>query len=158
MLDKLTDLYYSKLSERYPSFPKSYHPNPKFCDTTANGLTRCVIQFLNLSGHQAERISSAGRVIGREKQVIDVLGQRRIIGSSTYIKGTTTNGTADISGIVKCNSGKVVPVKIEIKIKKDKQSKAQIEYQKSIEAVGGLYWIVKDLEQFGVLYHLLVND
>ena len=35
----------------------------RYRDDNANALTRCVIDFLNLSGHMAERINCTGRYI-----------------------------------------------------------------------------------------------
>ncbi len=160
MLDTLTELYYDSLSERYPSFPRSYHPSPKFTDTTANGLTRCVIEFLRLSGHQAERISSSGRVIGRERSVVDVIGVKRTIGSTTYIKGSGVKGTADVSSTINVSiGGKNVglAVKWEVKIGRDRQSKKQREYEKSIQDAGGHYYIVKSFDDFFEKYSSLVN-
>ena len=143
----LTQLALTALKERYPSFPEHAIPIPKYSDTTANGLTKCVIDFLNYSGHQAERISSSGRVIDKSKVVTDVLGRQRTIGSMQYIKGTSTNGTADISSIINGKS-----VKIEIKIGADRQSKAQKDYQTATEKAGGIYLITKSFDEFMIQY------
>ena len=40
------------------AFPRSYFVKPKREDATANGLTRCIVDFLRLRGWQAERISA----------------------------------------------------------------------------------------------------
>jgi hypothetical protein len=149
----LTQLALTALKERYPSFPEHAIPIPKYSDATANGLTKCVIDFLNYSGHQAERISSMGRMIDKRKDSIDVMGNKRIIGSMQYIKGTSTNGTADISSIINGKS-----VKIEIKIGADKQSKAQKDYQRATEKAGGIYLITKSFDEFMVQYSGLSAD
>ena len=143
----LTQLALTALKERYPSFPEHAIPIPKYSDTTANGLTKCVIDFLNYSGHQAERISSMGRMIDKRKDSIDVMGNKRVIGSMQYIKGTSTNGTADISSIINGKS-----VKIEIKIGADRQSKAQKDYQIATEKAGGIYLITKTFDEFMTQY------
>ena len=143
----LTQLALTALKERYPSFPDHAIPIPKYSDSTANGLTKCVIDFLNYSGHQAERISSMGRMLDKSKVVIDVLGRQRTIGSMQYIKGTSTNGTADISSIINGKS-----VKIEIKIGADRQSKAQKDYQIATEKAGGIYLITKSFDEFMAQY------
>ena len=139
----LTQLALTALKERYPSFPEHAIPIPKYSDATANGLTKCVIDFLNYSGHQAERISSMGRMIDKRKDSIDVMGNKRVIGSMQYIKGTSTNGTADISSIINGKS-----VKIEIKIGTDRQSMAQKKYQLATEKAGGIYLITKTFDEF----------
>lgn len=122
--------------------PPDYVVRTKYNDSTANGLTKCVIDYINLSGGQAERISNTGRYIDESRIVTDVLGNRKKIGSGKYIKGTGTNGTADISATFKGKS-----IKIEIKMK-DKQSEAQKEYQQSIERAGGIYFICHNFEEF----------
>jgi len=147
----LTNLKLKELRNKYPTVP--YLPVPKYSDTTANGLTKCVIDFLNLSGHQAERISSMGRMIDKRKKSTDILGRERTIGSLTYIKGTSTNGTADISSIINGKS-----VKIEIKIGKDRQSEAQKKYQQATEKAGGIYLITKSFDEFMEQYKMLSAD
>ena len=149
----LTNLAMQDLKIKYPSFPEHAIPQPKYSDATANGLTKCVIDFLNLSGHQAERISSMGRMIDKRQKSTDVLGRERMIGSLTYIKGTSTNGTADISSIINGKS-----VKIEIKIGKDRQSEAQKKYQQATEKAGGIYLITKSFDEFMEQYKMLSAD
>lgn len=149
----LINLKLQELKRDNPLFPEAYLPVPKYTDKTANGLTKCVIEFLNLSGHQAERISSMGRMIDKRKKSTDVLGRERMIGSLTYIKGTSTNGTADISSIINGKS-----VKIEIKIGKDRQSDAQKKYQQATEKAGGIYLITKSFDEFMEQYKMLSAD
>jgi hypothetical protein len=132
------------------SMPPDYVPKDKFTDKTANGLTKAIVTFINLTGGQAERISSMGRVIDGRKVVTNVLGQTGLIGSQTYIRGTSTNGTADISSIIKGKS-----VKIEVKIGRDKMSPAQIEYKANVERAGGVYIIAKDWQGFIEEYNKL---
>lgn len=147
-LTVLNDLYYKSMRLKYPSFPISYIAPPKYKDTSANGLTKCIIEFLNMSGHQAERISNTGRQIDNRKTYSDTLGQSRTIGSITWIKGTGTNGTSDISATIKGRS-----VKVEVKIGKDKQSDQQQEYQKQIESAGGIYYLAQDFESFYIFFN-----
>lgn len=123
--------------------PKDYVPVTKFKTTTANGLTKAIVTYINLIGGQAERVSSMGRVIDGRKVVTNILGQTGLIGSQTYIKGTSTNGTADISAIYKGKS-----LKIEVKIAKDKQSDAQKIYEANVNRAGGFYILAKDWNGF----------
>jgi len=123
-----------------------------FIDKTANGLTTAIIRWIILNGYQAERISTTGRWIDNSKIVTDVLGNRKKIGSGKYIKGTGTNGSADISATIKGKS-----IKIEVKIGKDKQSEAQIKYQQMIEKAGGIYFIAKNFDDFFNFYITLVK-
>lgn len=136
-LEALAD---SDARRRYPTVP--YLAPRTFRDDSANGLTKCIIQFLRLSGYQAERVSSTGRPIDRRQTFTDVLGRRRQIGSMKWIPGTGTNGTSDISATIAGRS-----VKIEVKIN-DRQSEVQRRYQADIEAAGGMYSIARSFQEF----------
>jgi hypothetical protein len=116
---------------------------PKYTDKTANGLTRCILDFLELCDYQVERINTMGRPIDNRKQVTDVLGRTKTIGSMTWGKSTATKGSADISATIEGLS-----VKIEVKIGKDRQSEYQKIYQANIEKAKGQYWIVKNFADF----------
>ena len=114
-----------------PSMPVAYIIATKYTDKTANGLTKCIIEWLRYNNWQGERISNTGRLV-----------------SNHWIPGTGTNGTADISAVIRGRA-----VKIEVKIGKDRQSDKQIAYQQSIELAGGVYIIAKDFESFYNWYH-----
>ena len=135
---------------KHPNMHPDCIPRPVYSDKTANGLTKMVIDWITLNGGQAERISNMGRYIDSSKVVTNVLGQRMKIGSGKFIPGAGTNGTADISAIVKGRS-----VKIEIKMK-DKQSDAQKKYQESVERAGGIYYIVRSFDEFIEKYYSLL--
>lgn len=142
---RYTDLYLRDKLERYPSFiGREYAiPPPKLKETGANDLTRLVIDFLILNNCQAERISSQGQYRDGRKQVTDVIGRVRTVGSAMWTKGTSASGTADISATIKGHS-----VKIEIKWGKDVQSTEQKKYQNAIEKSMGIYIIVKSFDDF----------
>ncbi len=145
----LKNLYIDDSSRKYLNVPKQYITAPKYTDKTANGLTRCIIDYIGLTGGQAERVNCTGRIIDSRETCTDVMGHQRTIGQLRYIKTAGKRGTADISATIKGRS-----VKIEVKIGGDRQSDAQKEYQRSIEASGGLYFIAKDFEQFITWYYL----
>ena len=148
-IDILKELYLTANKKKYPSIPDFARCTPKYTDKTANGLTKCIIDFINLSSGQAERINNTGRQIDNRKIVNDILGSTRTIGSVKWIKGTGTNGTSDISATIHGKS-----VKVEVKIGADKQSPAQKEYQKKIEDAGGIYFIAKNFNSFYEWYNL----
>lgn len=133
--------------KRYPNV--LYLAPRTFRDDSANGLTNCIIQFLQLSEHQAERINSTGRSIDTRQTFEDVTGRSRTIGCSYWIKGTGTKGTADISCVIEG-----ISVKVEVKFGRDQQSQSQREYQKTIEQAGGMYVIATSFEQFLNWYNL----
>lgn len=151
-MKKLKELALQSNRIKYPSFPDHLRPAPKYSDKTANGLTKCIIDWVTFNGGQAERITSSGRVIDNRITYENVLNQRVTIGSTKYIPGTSTKGTADISAIIAGRS-----VKIEVKIGKDRQSEAQIKYQQSVERAGGVYIIAKTFDEFEKWYNNFVS-
>lgn len=114
----------------HPHVPSYAIPRPNLTDTTANGLTRCIIEYIRLNGGQAERINTTG--IPKEEG-----------GRIKWRTGNTTKGSADISATINGRS-----VKIEVKIGRDRQSDAQRQYQSAIEQAGGLYYVATCFECF----------
>lgn len=141
-LNILKELKLKQLREQYPNVPSHAVSVPKYSDKTANGLTKCIIEYLTLLGWQAERINTMGRVLDNRKTVTDVLGQRKTIGSTTYIPTTGTKGSADISATIYGRS-----VKIEVKMK-DRKSEDQKRYKAMIEKSGGQYWLIRSFDEF----------
>jgi hypothetical protein len=140
----LIELKKSKWRKEHPNDPDYLMPSYKYDDSTANGLTSCLIDYLNLlDGCHAERVSIEGRVIDTRKTVTNVVGQVRQIGSIKRIKSSMQLGTADISATILGRS-----VKIEVKIGNDRQSQDQKEYQRQIENAKGYYLIAKNFEDF----------
>lgn len=146
-IQKTKDLYLAYSKWRFPSVPDyaRVFPNCLSKSSTTNGLTACIIVYCQIHGWQAERISTAGRMIDNTKIVKDVVGFKKQIGSKKYIPSTGQKGSADISATIEGRS-----VKIEVKNKKtkDKQSEVQKNYQSQIDFSGGVYYIAKDFESF----------
>ena len=90
-------------------------------DTTANGLSNCIKDFLKYEGWIAERISVQGQA--RTEHYVDGLTGRKMnkVKGIKFTKSAMTKGSSDNHATI---MGK--PVKWEIKIGKDKAS----EYQK----------------------------
>lgn len=114
----------------HPTIPESAIVPMKHRDDTANGLTRCIIRYLQLKGHQAERINTMGRPIDT-RRTYNVAGCIRQVGSLRWGKSTSTTGSADISAVV---FGRAV--------------KVEVCYQSAVERAGGLYFIAKDFNTF----------
>jgi len=146
-LKALRELALANSRKRHPNLPESVRSCRNYSDKSANGLTKCVIDFLNFSGHQAERVSSSGRYLDNSKVITDTLGFKRRIGSGKWIPGSMQKGSADISATINGRS-----VKIEIKMQ-DKQSEAQRKYQEQVELAGGKYWLVRSFDQFLTYYN-----
>jgi len=148
----LYDMMLEEHRRKYPMFTEGQRYIPKFKVSTANGLTRAVIEFLRLRGHQAERVSVEGRVIDGRREFTDALGCRRTMGTLKRIKSSMTRGSADISSTIAGRS-----VKWEVKVGKDRQSPAQKEYQAAIERAGGVYYIVRTFDEFYEKYNELIR-
>jgi hypothetical protein len=146
-LQKTKDLYLEYSKWRFPSVPDyaRVYPNCLTKSSSTNGLTQCIIVYCNIQGWQAERISTAGRMLDNTKTVKDVVGFQKQIGSKKYIPSTSQKGSADISATIEGRS-----VKIEVKNKKtkDRQSEDQKNYQSQIDFSGGIYYVAKDFESF----------
>lgn len=144
--DLLHELKVKRYAETHPNYPPNYIPKTMYKDSTANGLTKAICDYINLHGYQAERINTMG--VAREKKTT----AGKVIGV-TWTKGTTTAGSADISATIRGRS-----VKIEVKIGKDRQSEAQKRYQENIERAGGIYIIAKDFDSFVEWYNQFIES
>ena len=138
---QLQELYQEQNRKKYPNFPDHLRPVKPIKTTTANGLTKAICDFLNLSGHFATRINNQGTWV-KEKAHVN---------GGYYRPSTQVKGIADINATI---NGRTVA--IEVKIGKDRQSEAQRQYQDRIERSGGTYWIVKDFDQFYSLYNAYI--
>ena len=145
---RLKELYLSNHRIKFPNIPEACRCTPSaWQGKPSNALTRKIIDFLRLSGHWAERNSNTGFRKDSRKTFVDVVGITRTIGSSTWIKGSGTRGTADLHCVINGKS-----VMAEIKIGADRQSERQKEYQKNIERAGACYIIVKSFADFVNFY------
>lgn len=126
----LERLAHDRFRTEHPNFPEYAIPPQSYRDDTANGLTRCVVDFVRSHGGQAERINTTGVPEQRGGRIV-------------WRKSNTTKGSADVSATIAGRS-----VKIEIKIGADRQSEAQRHYQAAVERAGGLYFIAKDFTSF----------
>jgi hypothetical protein len=140
---RIHDLMLHESRQKYPNLPDHARVVNIPTDGSANGLTKLVIKWIELHGGQAERINTMGRMVDKRKIVTDVLGRKGMIGSMSYIPTTGTKGSADVSAVVQGRS-----YKIEIKVGKDRQSDAQKAYEQSITSAGGVYLIVRTMDQF----------
>lgn len=151
----LKKLSFKDSERKYPNVPNHAIPIPKYSDRTTNGLTKCIIDFLNLSGHHAERINSTGRIIDNRKTKKGIYGKSEV-GSLKWVKGNTQNGTADISATIK---GRSVKIEVKCEATGDKyQSQAQKRYKAQIESAGGLYFIARTFNGFYNWYISKMNN
>lgn len=135
--------------------------SPQYTDKNEKGLVKCITDFLKFTGNQGERINNKGTRIDERQVVENCIGQMKTIGSIKWNYSQQERGTADVSATIKKKFGNQVigvSVKIEIKIGKDTQKKAQKEYQLKVERAGGEYWIVKSFDDFYSQYQNFINS
>jgi hypothetical protein len=105
-------------------------PKKVYNESDANGLTRCVVDYINhlVSDAYAWRVNNTG-----------------IFDSKTgkYRTGGGKNGQADVCAVV---NGRCF--QIEIKYGTDRQSKAQKDHEQRVISAGGVYMIAKTFDQF----------
>jgi len=150
--DKLKALEFEIHKRKYPHMNESYFPLTDWKDTSANGLTKCIIFWINAMGGQAERISNQGQYRAGKKIEVgtgEIQYTKELKGKWT--PGQGTKGTADISATIRGRS-----VKIEVKYGKDRQSDAQKQYQEMIEKAGGVYFIAKTFDEFVTWYEKFI--
>jgi hypothetical protein len=137
-LQILKQLKCEQIRKEHPGLPETAITPGKFSDKTANGLTKCIVAYCNMTGGKSvTRISTTGRQITKCRT--EVKGSGKLV----WIPGTTKKGTADISGSWNGKS-----LHIEVKIGRDKQSDAQKQMQRWVEEDGGYYFCAKDFESF----------
>ena len=140
---QLKQMWLDNHKKVYPNIPSYARVAPKFTDSTANGLTRCIITWCELNGCFSERTGNEGRVIDGRKTYKDAIGRSRTIGTIKRIPSSGTKGTSDIKMVM---NGRAFAV--EVKIGKDRQSEVQKMYQKKYEATGGIYLIARTFDDF----------
>jgi hypothetical protein len=144
-IKQLKALFIDDLKKRCPSLPDIAVYAPSFNDKTSNGLTKCVIDFLRLSGYFVERTGNEGRVIDNRQTVTDCIGRTKIIGSIKRIPSSGTPGTSDLKAIIR---GKFVAIEIKCKVTNDRIKPDQLRYKLQVEKAGGIYYIVSTFQQF----------
>ena len=147
--DELIQMALENNRKKHPSFPDSYRVTPKYTDKTANGLTKCIVDYLNFSGHVASRINNMGTWRADKSN----------INGGFYTRSNQMKGIADIDSTINVKITGIpvgLSVKWEVKIGKDTQSEAQKEYERKITASGGHYYIVKTFEDFLQKYTSLI--
>ena len=127
-LKELCQLADRRKAERSPNFPANYIPRSKYSDRDANGLTRCIVDYLNYSGHFATRLQSTGQYRADLK---------RFIGSQQRA------GLPDVFAVVEGRA-----VFAEVKIGRDSLSQTQKDTISDLENAGAACHVSKDFQGF----------
>ncbi len=133
---ELRQLKLSHTEKHHPDFYKlsggSKMKVKAYKDTTTNGLTNSIMDFLKFNRHYANRINSMGLM-------------RKINGEMKYTPSSTRKGVADIHSII---NGKHCSIEVKCKATNDRMSKEQTRERALIESSGGIYFIAEDMESF----------
>jgi len=65
------ELKVKRYAETHPNYPPDYIPKTMYKDSTANGLTKAICDYINYHGYQAERINTMGTA--REKKTTSAM-------------------------------------------------------------------------------------
>ena len=109
---------------------KQYGRCKDYSDDDANSLTVCVVDYLNFMQHHAERVAVTGIPTIRN-------------GKIEWRRSHMNRGTSDVHSIIASRA-----CMLEIKHGADEMSSEQKEYQKKVEAAGGVYIVVRTFEDF----------
>ena len=156
-------IYYDDVVKRLPSFKgrENAIPPPELSENSTKELTKLILNFLKLNGHEAEEQKTVGKVIDKRQESIDVFGNKRMVGSVIRVKSENKIGRGDIGATMMIEMyGKIIPIAVEIELKwqKDYQKKDQKKYQNKLESKGGLYYIIKTFDQFIEWYYNFINQ
>ncbi len=104
-------------------------------------------------GHHLEATNTMGRPIDKRVEYVDVVGRTRIIGSLEWQKGSGDLGSSDAKGHLNLkNHIYAIPLYVEIKYGKDKMSNNQKSYGEKINNSGGIYVVIKNIDQWFDVY------
>jgi len=115
--------------------------------TKSSGLESFVINFLKWNNCLGEGVKTMG-----VKRVIN--------GVEKWTKGGGRKGSSDIHAMFPRKNDFPIPIKLEVKIGKDTQKKEQLKYEKDIKKINGLYFIIKNTDDFFVIFdkYILYKD
>jgi hypothetical protein len=122
-------------------------------------LEKAITAILKLQGWNVEKKPDTGQRIDNRKEVTDILGRRRLIGSVEWVKSRHTDpGRADLYLEKPVGNGMRYVEWIEIKIGKDRQSPEQQLFEQRCQLNGERYTIIKTLDEFFEYYDNHLNN
>ncbi|MCC5612897.1 VRR-NUC domain-containing protein [Nostoc sp. CHAB 5834] len=127
-LAHLINLADQRKAQRSPNFPAKFIPRSKYSDKDANALTKCIVDFCNLSGHFATRLQSTGTYRADLQRFIP--SQQR----------------AGLPDVLACINGQFVG--IEIKIGRDTLSQEQNEAIRDLQQAGARVFVANTFTGF----------
>ena len=137
-------------AKRYANIPKHAWKIVKFSDSGANELSKAILGYFELKGIKANRQSSEGRYI-QGKEYTDWAGRKKRENGKYIQRSKASVGSGDITVTLPPLGRRL---DIEVKYGKDRQSDVQKKFQSELEAMGGIYIIVRTWEDF---YHQITK-
>ncbi len=113
---------------KHPTLPAHARVKAKYSDADANGLTRAIVDYLNLSGHFATRLQSTGTY-------------RADLGK--YVPSQQRRGMPDVFAVV---DGRAVH--IEIKVGRDALSSDQKQAISDLKQAGASVYVATTFQGF----------
>jgi hypothetical protein len=101
-----------------------------YSDETANGLAKCIEDFITFQGGYCNRVNTMGTM-------------RKVNGQMVWTRGNSHKGAPDLRAVYRGYS-----IDIEVKIGRDRMSEAQRKEQQRITAAGGLHLVATDFPAF----------
>lgn len=130
---------------KYKAIPAHCRPVKKFFDNSANALRDSILAYFELKKIKAWPVATEGRYL-REQWTTNVIGQRVQTQKGMFIpRSKKAKGAGDIKVVLPPNGRSL---DIEIKYGRDMQREDQKAFQEEVEAMGGLYIIVKTFDDF----------
>ena len=136
-LQALTTLEYEHKRTQHPAVPAHAIPKPKFSDRDANGLTRCIVRFIELRGGFASRLSSTGTFRADLQR---------------FVSSQQRAGLPDVLAVV---GG--LALFVEVKIGKDRLSDDQRQTIADLQEAGALVFVATDFAGFFEWFEDLKN-
>ena len=127
-LTHLCQLADQSKAAKHPTLPAHARVKAKYSDADANGLTRAVVDYLNLSGHFATRLQSTGTY-------------RADLGK--YVPSQQRRGMPDVFAVVDSRA-----VLIEIKVGRDTLSSDQKQTLADLKRAGASCYVAQDFQGF----------
>lgn len=158
--ERYTAAYREHFRAKYPEAWRAGHcPGvviPEY--KKANGLRKLCCSYMKWTGHHLEPTNNMGRPIEKFAPKFNVFSGKveKIPIGFDWQKGAGINGSSDCKGHFNSKNHKFpIPVYLEVKIGRDRQSDDQIKYEKIITDTGALYQVVKIPEDFFTFYDWL---
>jgi len=125
---ELKQLYLKDHRQRYPNLPEPARVAPSYSDKTANGLTKCITDYLRLKGAFVSRLNNTGIYDAKIKR---------------YRRGMNRRGLPDLIATYKGKS-----LHIEVKAGRDKLSEHQERIRDEQQQSGGIFYIARTFTDF----------